>query len=110
MRDLTLGMANETVAEVKEGLQEGDVVVLNPSVLLSDKEKVQYGVSAQNNQSGRGGPGAGQGGRGMGKGGRGKGKGGRGKGPGGPGPACRAADRAVKAGAAAPKGKTSANP
>jgi len=72
MRDITLGKANETVAEVKEGLKEGDVVVLNPGVLLSDKEKVQYGVSASSSQGGSdrggfggpGGPGGGKGGKG----------------------------------------------
>lgn len=53
MREVTLGTPNEFFAEVKDGLQEGDVVVLNPAVLLSDKEKAEYGVSAS---SGRNGP------------------------------------------------------
>ena len=114
MRDITLGKANETLAEIVEGLQEGDEVVLNPSLLLSDKEKVKYGVSAS---SSRGGPGAGQGGgRGMGKGGR--GKSGRGKsgpngmqgGPGMPGgaPGMRGGPRSQ--GGAAPGGKAAASP
>jgi HlyD family secretion protein len=93
MRDITLGKKNETVAEVKEGLKEGEVVVLNPAILLSDKEKVQYGVSATSDQgSGQGGQGGAGGGKGNwgGKGGRG-GKGGKGNwggkggGPGMPG-------------------------
>jgi HlyD family secretion protein len=79
MREITLGKANDTVAEVKDGLQEGDEVVLNPGLLLSDKEKVQYGVTAPSSQGtgspgGFGGPGGGKGGKG-GKGGW-KGKGG----------------------------------
>jgi hypothetical protein len=60
IRVVKLGSANELLAEVKDGLQEGDVVVLNPAVLLSDKEKVEYGVSAssdRNGQRGSGGPG-----------------------------------------------------
>ncbi len=39
MREVKLGSASQTLAEVKDGLQEGDVVVLNPAVLLSDKAK-----------------------------------------------------------------------
>jgi HlyD family secretion protein len=84
MREITLGKANEKYAEVKEGLKEGEVVVLNPGTLLSDKEKAQYGVSATSNQGssgpgGYGGPGGGKGGKG---GGKGRGKGGA---PGAPG-------------------------
>jgi multidrug efflux pump subunit AcrA (membrane-fusion protein) len=75
MREISLGKANETIAEVKEGLNDGEVVVLNPSMLLSDKEKVAYGVQAPSDQGGRNG-GSGQGG-GKGKGNwQGKGKGG----------------------------------
>jgi HlyD family secretion protein len=74
MREIVLGTANVTDVEVKEGLEEGDVVVLNPAVLLSDKEKLEYGVSAQNNQGGQGG-----------QKGRGGSDGRKGKGPGGPG-------------------------
>jgi multidrug efflux pump subunit AcrA (membrane-fusion protein) len=82
MREVTLGSNNETLAEVKEGLQEDDVVVLNPAVLLSDKEKAEYGVSASSDrggQRGAGGPGGDKGGPG----GRGKGKGKGKSGPGG---------------------------
>src|SRR5579884_3873405 len=89
LREISLGKQNETVAEVKEGLKEGDVVVLNPGVLLSDKEKVQYGISASGDQSGglggQGGPGGGKGNWG-GKGAKGGGKGnwgGKGGAPGG---------------------------
>jgi HlyD family secretion protein len=85
MRSVTLGSTNETLAEVKDGLQEGDVVVLNPAVLLSDKEKARYGVSAPssggNGQHGQGGPGDGKSGPG-GRRGKGKNKGGAGAMPG----------------------------
>jgi HlyD family secretion protein len=87
MREISLGKKNERFAEVKEGLKEGDVVVLNKELLLSDKEKVQYGVSATNDQGGgQGGPGGGKGnwdGKG-GKGGKGN-WGGKGGGSGMPG-------------------------
>ncbi len=89
LREITLGKKNETVAEVKEGLKEGEVVVLNPAVLLSDKQKVEYGVSASGDQGGGpgspGGPGGGKGNWG-GKGGKGGGNGNwGGKGGGAPG-------------------------
>jgi multidrug efflux pump subunit AcrA (membrane-fusion protein) len=38
-RDVELGMTDERYVEIKSGLEEGDDVVLNPRVLLSDKEK-----------------------------------------------------------------------
>ncbi len=76
MREIVLGMANEKVVEVKEGLQEGDVIVLNPIVLLTEKEKLEYGTLPA--QSGKGAGGKGKGGYG------GKGKAG-GPGAGGPG-------------------------
>jgi hypothetical protein len=41
-REVTLGMSNDTMVEVKEGLEEGDRVVLNPMVLLSEKEKREH--------------------------------------------------------------------
>jgi multidrug efflux pump subunit AcrA (membrane-fusion protein) len=59
MREVTLGSSNEILAEVKDGLQEGDVVVLNPAaVLLSDKEKAEYGVSASRERNDKRGSGA----------------------------------------------------
>jgi len=72
MREITLGMTNEKLVEVKEGLQEGDVVVLNPVVLLSEKQRMEYGTLPA--QSGKG------------YGGKGKGRGGEGAGPGAAGP------------------------
>jgi multidrug resistance efflux pump len=38
-RELVLGLSNDTHAHVKEGLQEGEEVVLNPRVLLGEKER-----------------------------------------------------------------------
>lgn len=118
MRELTLGKTNETVAEVKEGLKEGDEVVMQPGKLLTDKEKVQYGVAAQSNEgAGRSGDKAGWGGKG--KGGKGswpgKGKGGPGGMQGGPG--MKGAPGGGQPGGgrrgqggAAPGGKAPANP
>jgi multidrug efflux pump subunit AcrA (membrane-fusion protein) len=81
MRDITLGMSNETMVEVKEGLEEGDEVVLNPGVLLTERQRMEYGIQApRSGQDEKAGPG-GRGGRG----GQGKGKGGGPGGPGGPG-------------------------
>jgi multidrug efflux pump subunit AcrA (membrane-fusion protein) len=54
-REVTLGMSNDTMVEVKEGLEEGERVVLNPLVLLSEKEKREY--SNQPTRRGRGGRG-----------------------------------------------------
>jgi multidrug efflux pump subunit AcrA (membrane-fusion protein) len=38
-REVELGMKDETNAEIKSGLSEGDDVILNPRSLLSEKEK-----------------------------------------------------------------------
>jgi hypothetical protein len=73
-REVTLGLFNEKMVEVKEGLAEGDQVVLNPKVILGDKAKTHDEIV--NSSSGRrGGPGMGKGGKG-GKGGASRGKGG----------------------------------
>jgi HlyD family secretion protein len=42
-RDVVVGASNEKVAEVKEGLSEGDEVVLNPKAVLGDKIKIHQG-------------------------------------------------------------------
>jgi HlyD family secretion protein len=47
-REVTLGLSNEKVVEVREGLQEGETVVLNPRVLVGDRVKTR-----QMNESGR---------------------------------------------------------
>jgi HlyD family secretion protein len=120
LREITLGKTNELFAEVKEGLKEGDEVVFNPAKLLTDKEKVQYGVSTSSSQdSGRGGPGgdkASWGGKGKsgkdGKGWPGKGKGGMQGAPGGMqgGPGGGFGGGRRSQGGAAPGSKTPANP
>lgn len=40
-RDIVIGLNNEKMAEVKSGLQEGDLVILNPKVLLGDSAKTR---------------------------------------------------------------------
>lgn len=79
-REVELGIFNEKKVEVKSGLKEGDVVVINPKAILGDKAR---GVREEGDPSGRGAgkaPGAGGGRPG---GGQGAG-GGKPGGPGGP--------------------------
>jgi HlyD family secretion protein len=101
-REVTLGLSNERVVEVKEGLHEGEVVVLNPKALVGDRVKTRQ-PNDNSRDDGSGGEGKGDGkvkGKGKGK-NRGQGKtgfpkdnfdgppidgpGGPGGGPGGPG-------------------------
>jgi multidrug efflux pump subunit AcrA (membrane-fusion protein) len=42
-RNITVGLSNEKMAEVRSGLQPGEEVVLNPRVLLGEKVKVRQG-------------------------------------------------------------------
>ncbi|HEV3259420.1 MAG TPA: efflux RND transporter periplasmic adaptor subunit [Gemmataceae bacterium] len=74
-RDVTIGMSNETMAQVKDGLQDGDVVVLNPRALVGDSAKTRQpgsGPSSSGDDAAKGtppaaGPGAkGPGGEGQG--------------------------------------------
>jgi multidrug resistance efflux pump len=44
-REIVVGASNEKVAEVKEGLKEGDEIVLNPKAVLGDKIKVHSGAA-----------------------------------------------------------------
>jgi multidrug efflux pump subunit AcrA (membrane-fusion protein) len=75
-REVELGMKDETFAEIKSGLNEGEEVVLNPRNLLSDKEK----KNVKEEEKSPGGPGKGPGGGGRPD----KGGGGDWKGKGGP--------------------------
>jgi hypothetical protein len=75
-RDVLIGLSNEKVVEIREGLKEGDSVVLNPKVILGDKMKTRQVIEGD-----RSGP---DGGKGKGKGGKGKGRSGGPSGPGGP--------------------------
>jgi len=66
-KEVTLGIYNDKVIEVREGLNEGDEVVINPKVLLGDsKQKTRDGAAPANE------------GKGGGKGGKGKAKSGDG--------------------------------
>jgi hypothetical protein len=40
-RDIVVGQSNERMAEIKEGLREGDEVVLNPKTLVGDNAKTR---------------------------------------------------------------------
>ncbi|MFO0927971.1 MAG: HlyD family secretion protein [Gemmataceae bacterium] len=42
-REVVIGLSNDKMAEVESGLNEGDEVVVNPRVLLTEKEKAQFG-------------------------------------------------------------------
>jgi multidrug efflux pump subunit AcrA (membrane-fusion protein) len=64
-KDVVIGLSNEKMAEVVSGLSEGDEVVVNARVLLSDKEKTQLSDAPKGD-------------KGMGKGGE-KGAGAKGK-------------------------------
>ena len=61
-REIVVGITNEKMVEVKEGLQEGDEVVLNPRTLLSEKERKVLGGSAKDNGPPGGWPKGGEGG------------------------------------------------
>jgi hypothetical protein len=43
-RDITVGMSNDKLVEVKSGLEEGDKVVLNPRSLLPEKTDMRPGT------------------------------------------------------------------
>jgi multidrug resistance efflux pump len=93
VRSVVIGLSNDTKVEIKSGLEEGDVIVLNPKVLVGDKAKTrQPGEDKEQGKNGSGQPPNGKGGPGEQKGGAPKqpgaqkGKGGAGaRGPGAPG-------------------------
>jgi hypothetical protein len=63
-RVIRVGLANDKMAEVREGLQEGERVIENPKVLLGDKgnkdaEKDATGGKGKGKGPGKGGPGKG---------------------------------------------------
>jgi multidrug efflux pump subunit AcrA (membrane-fusion protein) len=94
-KPITLGLYNEKSVEIREGLNEGDEIVLNPKVLLApdDKTRTRDDGGKNGTKSGKGdktdgAEGGGPKGEGGGPGGPGGNKGGKGKkggGPGGPG-------------------------
>jgi len=73
---VTLGLYNEKVVEIREGLAEGDEIVLNPKVLLAPDDKTRTRDEGKAAPGGKGG--------GKGKGGEGDGGSDNPKGPGGP--------------------------
>jgi RND family efflux transporter MFP subunit len=82
-RQIEVGLANEKMAEIKSGLKEGEKVVLNPKVLLSEQERAKLITGDKLVSTGKGNllDKAGKMGKGKGKGGDGPaGKGGPGAG------------------------------
>lgn len=68
-KEVSLGLYNEKMVEVREGLAEGDEVVINPKVLLGDnKQKTRDGAGSGGDEGG--GKGKGFGGEGGGTGGK----------------------------------------
>lgn len=97
-REVELGIFNDKMVEVKNGLKEGEVVVINPKALLGDKAK---GVRDEGDPTGRG-AGKGPGGGGQRPGGG--GQGGAGGKPGGAGGAPGGGQGGQPGGGGAPKG------
>jgi RND family efflux transporter MFP subunit len=59
-RNIVIGESNDKNVEVKEGLQEGDQVVLNPKALIGE-EKVKTRDGKENGKNGKGGEESGKG-------------------------------------------------
>src|SRR5262249_20898142 len=49
-REVTLGLYNDKMVEVREGLHEGDEVVINPKVLLGDNKAKTRDASGDNGE------------------------------------------------------------
>jgi hypothetical protein len=47
-REILVGLSNEKLAEIKDGLAEGEEVVLNPRALLGDKAKTRRVIDSEN--------------------------------------------------------------
>jgi multidrug efflux pump subunit AcrA (membrane-fusion protein) len=56
-RDIVIGESNEKMAEIKQGLYEGEEVVLNPRVLIGDKAKTREPGADRRGSSGESKPG-----------------------------------------------------
>ena len=54
-KEVTLGLYNEKMVEIREGLSEGDEVVLNPKVILGDN-KTKTRDAAESGSGDKGGP------------------------------------------------------
>lgn len=55
-REVVLGIYNDKVIEVREGINEGDEVVINPKVLLGDSKQKSRDGAAPGADGGKGGP------------------------------------------------------
>lgn len=53
-REVVVGLSNDKMAEIVSGLEEGEEVVVNPRLLLSEKEKAKYGDSGLYRTAGTG--------------------------------------------------------
>lgn len=104
-REVELGIFNDKKVEVKKGLSEGDVVVLNPKAILGEKAR---GVREEGDPSGRGAGKAPAGGGG--RPGAGAGGGGKPPGAGGGGPQGGGAGGSPKGPAAGAGGKPATPP
>lgn len=104
-REVELGIFNDKKVEVKKGLSEGDVVVLNPKAILGEKAR---GVREEGDPSGRGAGKAPAGGGG--RPGAGAGGGGKPPGAGGGGPQGSGAGGSPKGPAAGAGGKPATPP
>jgi multidrug resistance efflux pump len=51
-RDIVVGMSNEKMAEIRDGLQEGEEVVLNPKAIIGDKLKTREPGSLKREEEG----------------------------------------------------------
>ncbi len=54
-RDIQIGISNEKMAEVRDGLKEGDHVILNPKVILGDKAKTREDTAEKGTRGNKGG-------------------------------------------------------
>jgi RND family efflux transporter MFP subunit len=53
-RDIVVGQSNDTKAEIREGLKEGEVVVLNPGAIVGDSAKVRKAGQGKGEKGGEG--------------------------------------------------------
>ena len=53
-REVTIGLSNDRMAEVVSGLNEGDEVVVNATVLLTPEEKAKFAPQSGGGAKGKG--------------------------------------------------------
>jgi multidrug resistance efflux pump len=59
-REITIGLANEKVVEIRDGVKDGEEVVLNPRAMLGDKAKTRQPAEAEQHGNGLNGEGDGK--------------------------------------------------